>query len=455
MPGERPSSLSSLRYWKHPYTLLPVLFINNYLTLLMEKTSALPGFYKKSVEERLSVVAEFAGLSDDEEALLKKTGSLELSAANHIIENVTGTMELPFGVATNFRINGRDYLIPMALEEPSVVAAASYGAKLCRPVGFKASADKSIMKSMVQLVGIENVEKAAAAVLEEKKKLIKLARNPDSSLVKLGGGVFDIVPRSLDTKRGRMLIVDIFSDCKNAMGANTVNTAAETLAPRLEELSGGKKRLMIISNLADQRLARAEAIWTDLDDDLIEGILDAYEFAEADPYRCSTHNKGIMNGIDAVALATGNDFRALEAGAHAYAMRNRRYQSLTTFEKTPEGLLGRIELPLAVGIVGGSTKTNRIAQIALKILGISTAQSLAEIMAAVGLAQNFATLRAQVAEGLQAGHMKLHATNLAVSAGAVGDEIESVALELTKSTYSMSEAKKILEEMRKRNKNLT
>lgn len=422
----------------------------------MEKTSAIPGFHKMSMKERLEILKGFAHLTEEEINLLKKTGSLDLERANLMIENVVGTMELPFGLASNFRINGKDYFIPMVLEEPSVVAAASYGAKLSLPDGFTASADKSIMKSMVQLVGIDNSEQALKDIENRKQELIDLCRDPHSSLVKLGGGVFDIVPRTIDTKRGKMTVVDIFCDCKDAMGANTVNTAAEKLAPLLEEITGGRRRLMIISNLADKRLARAEALWRKeaVGEEIIEGVLDAYEFAENDPYRCTTHNKGIMNGIDAVALATGNDFRALESGAHSYASRNGRYESLTKYEKTKEGdLVGRIELPLAVGIVGGSTKTNKITQIGLKILGIKTAQELAGIMAAVGLAQNFASLRAQVAEGLQRGHMKLHAKNLALAVGARGEEIDTVAQQMiSEKAITASHAKEILKEIRQNNK---
>lgn len=418
--------------------------------------SSLPGFYKLTLEERLNVLKEIADLSDNETEMLRRTGSLDTETAGLMIENVVGTMELPFGIATNFIVNGKEMLVPMVLEEPSVVAAASKGAKLARPNGFRASADRSIMKGMVQLVGVADIEKAKHGIEERKAELVEMCRNPNSSLVELGGGVFDICPRALSTKRGEMLIVDILCDCLDAMGANTLNTAAEKLAPILEEMTGGKRRLMIISNLADQRLARAEVVWSKelLGEQLIEGIMDAYEFAEADPYRAATQNKGIMNGIDAVCLATGNDFRALEAGAHAYAARGGCYCSLTKYEKTPEGdLKGTIEIPAAVGIVGGSTKTNVIARIGLKILGVKSARELAGILAAVGLAQNFATLRAQVAEGLQKGHMRLHAKNLAVMAGAVGREIDAVAEGLVSSKeMTASSAKKILEKIRQKNK---
>jgi len=421
----------------------------------MEKTSAVSGFYKLSFEERLKILKEFSGLSEEEISTLKKSGSLDTKTADAMIENVVGTFEFPFGVAANFRVNGKDYFIPMVLEEPSVIAAASYGAKLARPSGFQASADKSVMKSMVQLVNVPDMERARERVLKKKEEMIESCRNPDSTIVKRGGGVFDIVPREIETRRGKMLIVDILCDCIDAMGANTVNTAAEKLAPLLEELTGGKKRLMIVSNLADQRLARAEATWKKevLGEEIIEGILDAHEFAESDPYRCATHNKGVMNAIDAVCIATGNDFRALEAGAHSYISQN-GYRPLTKYEKTPEGdLRGQIELPIAIGTVGGSIKTNRVAQIALKILDVTGSQELAGIMAAAGLAENFATLRAIVSEGLQKGHMGLHAKNLALAAGATGEEIEKVAIEMVnEKRLTASDAKNILEKLRQTNK---
>ncbi|MBI4020997.1 MAG: hydroxymethylglutaryl-CoA reductase, degradative [Candidatus Aenigmarchaeota archaeon] len=412
----------------------------------MDKRSDLPGFYAKNLQERRDLVAAFASLTDEERALFS-TPHLDPEL---MIENSLGAFPLPFGIATNFRINGRDYLIPLVIEEPSVVAAASHGAKLARPTGFRADADRPVLKSMVQLVGVPDLQRAVAAVRDQKPALLSACHEP--SMAARGGGVFDLEPRIIETGRGPMLIVDIFCDCVDAMGANLVNTAAEKLAPLLEELTGGSRRLMIVSNLADRRLARAEATWSRelLGDDLIEGILDAQAFAEADPYRCATQNKGTMNGIDAVCIATGNDFRALEAGAHAYAARDGHYRSLTAYEKTPDGdLRGRIKLPLAVGIVGGSTKTNRLVQVALKILGVRSGRELAGVMAAVGLAQNFAALRAQVAEGIQKGHMKLHAKNLAVAAGAQGEEIPRVAARLAADgTVTASHAAAILRQIR-------
>ncbi len=405
--------------------------------------------YKMSMEERKKTISKVLGLSIEDLKLLEN--SLPIETADKMIENVIGKFELPYGVATNFKVDGKDILVPMVTEEPSIIAAASYGAKLAKPEGFSTSADKAIMKSMVQLVGIDDIMEAKKSVMERKHDLIKQCRDPDSSLVKIGGGVFDIVPRVIETKRGKMLVVDIFCDCKDAMGANTVNTAAEKLAPFLEDITGGKRRLMIVSNLPDKRLVRAEAVWKRdvIGEDIIEGILDAYEFAECDIYRCSTQNKGIMNGIDAVCLATGNDFRAVEAGAHSYAA-SKGYCSLTKYEKTREGdLSGSIELPLAVGIIGGATKTHPLAQLSLKIMGVKKAEELARIMASVGLAQNFASLRAQVSEGIQKGHMKLHAKNIAVNAGAKGDDIDRVAkIMAEENKISVSRAKDILDNRR-------
>ena len=417
----------------------------------MERKSNISGFHKLSVNERLNILKEFAGLTDEEAELLKKTGALELDSANRMIENVVGTTELPFGIATNFLINKRDYLIPMVIEEPSVVAAASYAAKLARPGGgFKTSSTEPIMIGQIQLLS-HNPEEAAKKILDHKQELLELANSRDSVLIKLGGGAKDLEARIIDTEEGKMVIIHLLVDVRDAMGANAVNTMAEFIAPEIEKVTGGKVRLRIISNLADRRLARAEAVWKKdvIGEDTIDGILAAYHFAEADQYRCTTHNKGIMNGIDAVAIATGNDFRAIEAGAHSYAARNGRYQSLTKYRKNENGdLVGSIELPMAVGLVGGATRTHPVARIAVKILGVKTANELAEIIAAVGLAQNFAALRALATEGIQAGHMKLHASNLAIMAGAKGEQIEKVVNQMIdEKNISVSRAKEILEKL--------
>jgi len=406
-------------------------------------SSSIEGFYKKSLDERLGAIKEFAGLSSEEIALLKKCGALDFETANRMIENVYSTHALPLGVATNFKINGRDFLIPFAIEEPSVVAAASNAAKLCRDSGgFAADADKSIMFGQIQLVGITDFDSAAKKIGSAKKELIAFAKTKDSMLVKLGGGPVDLYAKAIETPRGKMLVVYLEVNVLDAMGANAVNTMCEALAPKLEELSGGKARLRIISNLATKRLARSKTVWTKkaLEEstggkingaEIVEGVLDAWAFACGDPYRGATHNKGIMNGIDAVAIACGQDWRALEAGAHAYASITGKYLPLTKYSKDKNGdLVGEIELPIAVGIVGGATKTHPLAQIALKILGIKNAGELACVLASVGLAQNFAALRALSTEGIQRGHMTLHAKNVAVMAGAEGVLIDEVAAQM-------------------------
>ena len=425
------------------------------------KTSAIPGFYKKSIEERLKIVKDFADLTDEEVKLLKDTSALDIKTCDMMIENVTGAFHLPLGIATNFLINGKDYLIPMAIEEPSVVAAASNAAKLCRGSGgFQAESTEPIMIGQIQIVNVPDINKAIENIRLHKNELIDLMNKKDSTLVRLGGGAVDLETRILRSKRGEMLIVHILVNVLDAMGANAVNTMAEAISSKLEELSGGKSRLRIVSNLAERRIARARAKWTKeaLEEsvkgvmsgkEIVDGILDAYAFAEADPYRCATHNKGIMNGIDAVVIATGNDFRAVEAGAHAYAAL-KGYKPLTRYERDKEGnLIGSIELPVAVGIVGGSIRTNPIARIALKILGVKSARELSEILAAVGLAQNFAALRALATEGIQKGHMKLHAKNIAVTAGASEKEIDAVVSRMLKDgEISVSKAKEILKELR-------
>jgi hydroxymethylglutaryl-CoA reductase len=385
--------------------------------------------------------------------------------ADMMIENVVGTTELPLGIATNFLINGKDYLIPMVIEEPSVVAAASYAAKLARPTGgFTTSSDEPIMIGQVQLVNVKNPEKAARDIIAKKKEIIDYANQVDPCvLVKFGGGMRDIEARVLTTPAGKMVIVHLLVDCRDAMGANAVNTLAETLAPMFEDISGGKVRLRIISNLADRRLAKSKAVWKKeileqaskgafKGDDIVNGIIEAWAFAFSDPYRASTHNKGIMNGIDAVVVATGNDWRAIEAGAHAYASIRGRYTSLTRYSKDKDGnLVGEIEIPMAVGLVGGATKTHPIAKIAVKILGVKSAKELSEVIASVGLAQNFAALRALATEGIQKGHMRLHARNIAVMAGAQGKDIDMVAGRMVEEKrIRVDRAKEILEEIRKR-----
>ncbi|KYH36080.1 MAG: 3-hydroxy-3-methylglutaryl-CoA reductase [Candidatus Hecatellales archaeon B24] len=420
----------------------------------MKKTSLISGFYKLPLEERLKIVGEFAGLTGDELALLKAEGSLPLQLAERMIENVVGFMPLPLGIAVNFLVNGKPYMVPMALEEPSVVAAASHAAKLAAARGgFQAETSDPIMIGQIQVVGVKEPLKAGRNVMAEKEAILDLANSVDPMLVKLGGGARSLNVKVLPSFRGSMLVVELYVDCRDAMGANAVNSMAEAVAPLIERLVEGRVRLRIISNLADRRLAKARVVMGKeaVGEDVIEGVLDAYAFAVSDPYRAATHNKGIMNGIVAVALATGNDTRALEAGAHAYAARKGQYQPLTRWEKDGEGnLVGSIELPLAVGTVGGATASHPIARICRKILGVKTARELAEVMAAVGLAQNFAALRALATEGIQRGHMELHARNLAIMAGAQGELIDLVAQRMVEERkIRLDRAQEILDEIRK------
>jgi hydroxymethylglutaryl-CoA reductase len=418
-------------------------------------------FYKKPIEKRLEILKKLAGLTDDEIKILKSS-AIGMDTADGMIENAIGTCELPIGLGLNFLINGEDYIIPMCIEEPSVIAAASYAAKLARPSGgFKASSDEPIMIGQIQVMGFGNFKAAKSAILKNKEKLIAKANERDSVLVSFGGGAKDLEVREIDSELGKMLVVHLFVDVRDAMGANAVNTMCEGISPLLEEMTGGYVRLKIISNLADKRLARAKAIWKKEElqkstkgmmkgMDVVDAILEAYHLALNDPYRCATHNKGIMNGIDAIVVATGNDFRAVEAGAHAFASISGKYKPLTKYYKNKNGdLVGEIELPIAVGTVGGATRTKPEARIALKILGVKSAKELSEVIAAVGLAQNFAALRALATEGIQKGHLRLHAKNLAIMAGAKGKEIDKVAKRMTEEKdISASSAKKILDEMR-------
>ncbi len=403
--------------------------------MAQKPNSRLSGFYHRSVAERLDLIREQTALTDSEYKSLNQ--GLSLERADHMIENVVGRYMLPLGIATNFTINGRDVLVPMVIEEPSVVAGASLAAKLARcGGGFKAEADESLMIGQVQLVDLPDPETARAVILEHKQRLIELADQADPILVDLGGGARDIETRLLETSRGSMLVVHLLLDVRDAMGANAVNTACERLAPELASLTGGRHHLRILSNLADRRLAHAEATipeealaFNDFEGaQVAEGIELAWAFAAADPYRAATHNKGIMNGIDAVVLATGNDWRAVEAGAHAYAARGGQYTSLSVWQRDGEGSLsGTLTLPLALGTVGGATRTHPTAQVALKLLGVQTGQALAEVVVSVGLAQNLAALRALATEGIQKGHMSLHARQVAIAAGAEGDNVERVA----------------------------
>jgi hydroxymethylglutaryl-CoA reductase len=396
-----------------------------------QKTSRIPEFYKKTIEERLSIVADFAGLTQEEVALLKNFGNLDPKIASSMIENVIGAMSYPFAVAVNFLINGRDYLVPMVLEEASVVAAASNAARVMRrDGGIKSKATQPVMIGQIQVVGVKDPWHKRMVVLEHKDEIIQRANEVDPVLVKFGGGARDVEARVVEGPRGPMLVVHLLVDVRDAMGANAVNTMAEKVAPIIERLTGGRVLLRIISNLADRRLVRS---WVKVykedigGEEVVDAIVEAWAFAAADPYRAATHNKGIMNGVIAVALATAQDHRAIEAGAHAYAARTGKYLPLSTWEKDRDGnLVGSLEMPMAVGTIGGATKVHPVAKVALKILGVKTATELAEVMGAVGLAQNFAALRALATEGIQRGHMRLHARNLAIMAGATGDIVDRV-----------------------------
>lgn len=396
------------------------------------RSSRLPSFYKLTLAERLRVVAEWAGLSEEEVQILRAEGGLPAEVADRMIENFVGFMPVPLGIATNFLINGRDYLVPMAIEEPSVIAAASNAARLARiRGGFRAGASRPIMIGQIQVVDLEDPFKALLKVLRAREEIAKVANSKDPLLARLGGGVVDVSGRVIDTEAGYMLIVELHVDVRDAMGANIVNTMCEAAAPLVEDVTGGRVLLRILTNLAVERLAWAEATF-DKDaiggEAVVDAILKAYAFATADPFRAATHNKGIMNGVVAVALATGNDTRAIEAGAHAYAALGGRYRPLTSWWRSEDGhLAGRIEMPIAVGVVGGATAVHPVARVARKILGVKSATELAEVMAAVGLAQNFAALRALATEGIQRGHMKLHARSLAIAAGARGPLIDEVA----------------------------
>jgi hydroxymethylglutaryl-CoA reductase len=419
----------------------------------MTKLSSISGFYKLTPKERLALVKEFAGLSDEECALLQNTGSLPLDMADRMIENVIGAFPLPLGIGVNFLINGKDYLVPMAIEEPSVVAAASYAAKMVREGGgFHTSSTAPVMIGQIQVVDLADPDAAKQRVLAAKAEILKKANEQDPVLASVGGGAKDLDAKIIQTTQGPMLIVELHVDCRDAMGANAVNTMAEAVAPLIEQITGGRVYLRIISNLATKRLARAQCtIPKDAvgGPEVVDGIVNASAFAAADPYRAATHNKGAMNGIIAVVLATGNDHRAIEAGAHAYAALNGKYTSLSKWEKTKNGdLKGFIELPMAVGLIGGAVRTHPIAKIAVKILGVKSANEFAEVLAAVGLAQNLAALRALAHEGIQRGHMSLHARNIAVSAGASGDLINVVAERMVKERkIRMDRAKELLAEL--------
>ena len=403
-------------------------------------SSRLKGFYKLSVPERRSLLADIAGLDDEMVGAWASVGELSEEVADRMIENVIGTYSLPIGVATNFIIDGEHYLIPFVVEEASVVAAASNMAKRCHSKGgFVSDNDEPVMIGQIQVVGCDDPEAAKMAILSAESELIEACNDVDPILVKFGGGCKGVEARIIETGSGPMVIVHILVDCRDAMGANAVNTMAETIAPKIEELSTGTVILRIISNLAVHRLAKVSAVFTpeEMSDNgldregglnVIDGVVQAYHFAAADPFRATTHNKGIMNAISPIAIACGQDWRAIESGAHSYASYGREYGSMTHWEKDSEGnLVGSIEIPMAVGLVGGAVRIHPGAQANVALLGLRTANDLAKVMAAAGLAQNLGALRALATVGIQAGHMKLHLMNMVAAAGAEGSEVEAVA----------------------------
>jgi len=423
----------------------------------MTSSSEVPGFYKKKPSERLDYVKKFAKLSDEETQAIGGYGALGEETANRMIENVVGTFPLPLGIAANFMVNKKEYMVPMAVEEPSVVAAATHMAKGTRETGgIKADSDDPVMIGQIQLVNLDDPFEAKKKIIEKRNEIIELANEQDPILVKFGGGCKNIEVRVLDSDTGPMVITHLLVDCRDAMGANAVNTMAEAVAPRLETITGGRVYLRIISNLAIYRKTRAKAVWPAEflgGEEVVDGIIEAFAFACADPFRVATHNKGIMNGIDPVVIATGNDWRAIESGAHTYGQWKEGHDSFTDWKKTADGdLQGTIEIPMAVGLVGGATATHPTAKACVKILDVKIpggASELSQIICAVGLCQNLGALRALASEGIQRGHMGLHARNLAVQAGAKESEIDKVAEMLKRSgTVRADVAEKFLAELR-------
>lgn len=421
-------------------------------------SSRIPGFYNLSLDERYACLTSLGLLTPEGETILRGDAGLTLEQAQHMIENVVGRYALPLGLGLNFVVNGREVIVPMVVEEPSIVAGASFMAKLARAGGgFQAHTTAPEMIGQMQILDVPDLPAARLTLLENKAILLAAAAEIDPVLAELGGGPRDLEVRLIDDSPiGPFLVVHLIYDTRDAMGANAINTACERLAPQIEALTGGRVHLRILSNLADRRLARARCT-IPLDElafgdyraeDVRDGIIAAWAFAAADPYRAATHNKGIMNGVDAVVVATGNDWRAIEAGAHAYAARSGRYTALSTWGQDVEGnLVGTLEMPLAVGTVGGATRVHPAAQLALKIMDVASATQLAEIIVSVGLAQNLAALRALATEGIQRGHMSLHARQVAIAAGAQGEMISRLAARLVaEKTVRIDRAHQLLQE---------
>ena len=399
------------------------------------RSSRIEGLHKMTPTERLQAVAAKAGLGNEAIASLAQAAEGRIELADRLVENAISSIAIPIGVATNMIVDGREVLVPMATEESSVIAAVCNAAKRCRPTGgFFTSSSGPVMAAQIQLLGASDPEQVRLKVYERLDEIRTICNETDPLLVKFGGGFRDIEVRVIETAEGPMTIVHIIVDTRDAMGANAVNSMAEALAPRLVEWTGARSLLRILTNLADRRVVRARAVWPLEEiggEQVRDDMISAYHFADADPYRAATHNKGIMNGVSAVVLATGNDTRAIEAGAHSFVARNGHYGSMSRWEEDADGnLVGILEMPMAVGLIGGATKIHPTAQACLKLMGVETADQLARIIVSIGLAQNFAAMRALATTGIQKGHMALHAQNVALLVGAVGDEIDQVASEL-------------------------
>jgi hydroxymethylglutaryl-CoA reductase len=412
--------------------------------------SSISKFFEKTRKERLDIVRKFANLSDKElEILQSNDGGINFEKADNMVENAIGTFSLPLGIATNFQINGKDYLIPMVIEEPSVIAAASKGAKIARiRGGFEATADESYSIGQIQILDVD-IDSAIKKILDSSKEIITLANSQSNTLSKMNKGAKEVSCKEINTPLGKMLIVELLIDVGDAMGANVTNTMCESISPLLEKITGGRILLRILSNYSTRRIAKATAVFDKNEiggEDVVDDIILAYQFADNDVYRAVTHNKGIMNGIIAVANATGQDSRAIEAAANAYAARSGQYRSLSKWTKDSNGnLVGSLELPLSVGIVGGIANVHPLAQVCMKILGISSAQELACVMIATGLAQNYSAIRALSTEGIQKGHMRLHARNLAAAAGAKPDQIDKIVQKMIENKkISLDQAKEIM-----------
>ena len=414
--------------------------------------SSIPKFHEKTREERLDAVKLFSNLSKEDIQILKTEGGINFEQANNMVENAIGTVSFPLGIATNFTINGTDYLIPMVIEEPSVIAAASKAAKIAKKHGgFVMESDDSYSIGQIQVVDVD-VKSVISKVIKTSDEIIALANSKSKTLSKMGKGAKEISCKEITTNLGSMLVIEILIDVGDAMGANVTNTMCEAVAPLIEKITGGRVILKILSNYSTKRLVRGKAIFDKEElggEEIVDNIIWAYEFAANDPYRAVTHNKGIMNGVIAVANSTGQDTRAIEAAAHAYASRTGKYTSLTKWKKDGNGnLVGEIEMPMSVGIIGGIINIHPMIKICVKILGVKSAKELACVIGAAGLAQNFSAIRALASEGIQKGHMKLHARNIATSAGVPQEKMDEVISQMTREgNVTVTRAKEILENL--------